>query len=68
MKHAQEDLGYRQRSRTYTPPAEKRQAMPSGPRPVPRVDPELLNSPKENDFTRWYAEECRRKGIQNKLL
>lgn len=67
---AWDELGARQYSRRDT--GDKRQSTPRQPstyrpKPQPTIDPELINPPKENDFTRWYAEECRRKGIPNIL-
>jgi len=58
---AREDLGYHQRSRTYTAPSSKSGNGAPRVRPVPRIDPDLLNYPKENDFTRWLAKQ---KGTQ----
>jgi hypothetical protein len=60
---AHEDLGYR------PPPAQRPapSARSQAPRQTPRQDPTISDTLQENDFTRWYAEDCRRKGIPNIL-
>lgn len=59
---AWEELGARQRERQDG--GGRSAPRTYKPRPQWKDDPDLLSYPKENDFTRWLAEENRKKAGQ----